>query len=728
MADTSRAGAPPGQASGGWFAHARARLPAWLGECAAADAGRLALWTPVAVGCGVAAYFSLKSEPPAWLDPVLLACAAVSWMRAGRTPRGAAALRALALVLIGFAAADLRQTAVDAPVLSRDLRYVEVTGRLAEVETGPSRRRLTLDLDSIGGLAAAQTPARARVTWRGKAFNVAPGDRVRLRAVLQPPPEPVAPGAYDFARDLYFQRIGAVGYAVSAPEKIAGPAPPIGARIAAAVDRARVTLAARVMAAAPGPGGAVAAALVTGEREQIPKAAEDALRDSGLAHLLAISGLHMGLVAGILFFTIRGLLALWERVALTRPVKKWAAGAALLGAAGYLALSGAGWSAQRAFIMTAIVFAAVLADRQAFTLRNVAVAATALLLVTPEALLHAGFQMSFAAVTALVAFYEWLRARTAHDVVERPNAPVRIVRYVLALAATSLIAGWATGAFAMFHFNRLALWGLPANLAAMPVMAFWIMPAAVLGVALSPFGLDAPAWTLTATGVDVVIRVADTVSHAPHAVAHVASFPVAALALAVLGGLWLCLNRARWRVLGFVGLVLGAVLAQTGRPPDVFVDRDARNVAIRAAAPQEAGSVGAPYAVLSARRSKFAVNAWLRSAGLDPESRPPTFSGAGACDAAGCVVRAAAGQVVAVSEDPSGLDQDCARADLVIALYGTPAWRERACAAALIDAQAVRNEGAAAAWLSPDGGVRIETANTRRGRRPWVRRTRKNAP
>ncbi len=228
---------------------------------------------------------------------------------------------------------------------------------------------------------------------------------------MSPPPQPVTPGGYDFARHLYFLQIGAVGFAYSPPAPLADQRPTLASRAAASIEQARLTLTRRILAAAPGDRGAIVAAVVTGKREAISDEAEAVFRDSGLTHLLSISGLHIGLATGIIFFSLRAGLSLIEPIALRYPIKKWAAVAAILSGAAYLALSGNAWPAQRSFLMTAVVYIAIIADRRAFSLRNVAIAAFIILVLAPEAVANPGFQMSFAAVTALIAGYEWASAR-----------------------------------------------------------------------------------------------------------------------------------------------------------------------------------------------------------------------------------------------------------------------------------------------------------------------------
>ncbi|MFQ5958013.1 MAG: ComEC/Rec2 family competence protein, partial [Alphaproteobacteria bacterium] len=374
--------------------------PATMGRHLAAvvlaERERWPLWTPVGLGGGIALYFALPFEPSIWLGfaCTALALAAVAAAR-GRSVWMVAAL-ACAVVVGGFTVAGLRTHSVAAPVLAKPLRPTLVSGRIVESAMRGGGRRLVLDRVRIARFDVAATPARVRVTVRRADPSLVPGDWVSLRAALSPPPAPAAPGAFDFARKAYFEGIGAVGFALGRAHAIAAPAGGIPGGWLPAVGRLRHAVTARLLAGLDGQAGAVAAALLTGERGAIADDVLAAVRDAGLAHLLAISGLHLGLVATILFFAVRALLALSERLALRFAIKKWAACAALAGTAFYLLLAGTTIPTQRAFLMSGLVIVAILFDRTAVSMRSVAWAAVAVLLLRPESLLSASFQMSFA--------------------------------------------------------------------------------------------------------------------------------------------------------------------------------------------------------------------------------------------------------------------------------------------------------------------------------------------
>lgn len=682
-------------------------------EILLAERDRWLLWLPVALGTGVALYFALAAEPPLWLGPAVGAGLLLILAFLRRHPVAVIVLVPLMTMALGFSAAQIRTASVAVAPLSERTPPLTIEARIAAVEPGPSRSRLLLEEVRTLGAPDHPVPSRGRLRISGPAEDLAPGAAVRLRAVLMPPPEPVEPGAFDFQRDSYFKEIGAVGFGMGRVD-ILGDAPGGGWR--EALRRIRHGVVRRVNNALAPPVAGIAAALLTGLRSGIPEETMAAIRDSGLAHLLAISGLHLGLVAGFVFFALRAGLALVPPVALRYPIKKWAAVAALLAAGGYMLLAGATVPTQRAFVMIGLVLLAVLVDRTAISMRPVAFAAMLILLLAPESLLGASFQMSFAAVVALVAGYESLR-----DLIRRDDGRSQAlwarwsrgaVVYVGGVALTSVIAMAATAPFAAFHFNRLAGYGLIANILAVPIAAFWIMPWGLLAVALMPLGLEGFALAAMGWGIEAVVAIAGTVAGWSGGVLLVPGFSPAALFLMIGGGLWLCLWRRLWRLAGLVPLALGMVLAGQPDRPDILVSGDARLVGIV--------TDGGGRTLSTLRRAKFEGEQWLRRDGVSdavPWPEPGTGRVNGlACDALGCFLMGEKGRAALVL-DGRGLAEDCAAADLVLALMPVP--REVCPHVAVVDRFDLWREGAHAIWLS-DGAVRIESVRDRQGDRPWV--------
>lgn len=690
------------------------------------DNNRLFLWVPVCFATGIGIYFARATEPAAaTVTAALLAAIAAKFFISNKLA-GTLLVSAALCVAFGFADAKLRTEMVRSPQLTHKTRPVSITGWVAEAERRqPSGQRVTLRIITIEKLSPEHTPARVRVTLAGRDADLRVGEAITLRAVLQPPPEPVMPGGFNFARRDWFRQIGAVGYAVSKPERVLNPEPmPLSLHVLAVIDRVRQAVSRRILSALPERTGAVANALITGQRRSIDAAVTEALRRSGLAHILAISGLHMALIAGTLFWAVRALLATNPHMALRFPIKKIAAIAALIGGGLYLTLSGAAISTQRAYIMIAIMFLAVCLDRPAISQRNVALAALAVLIPRPESLLHVGFQMSFAAVIALVAIYENPKTRLdqfgQHSIGQGKVRKASV--YFFRIALTTLVASIAVAPFAVFHFHQLTHYGLLANLAAMPIVGIVIMPAALLSLLAMGFGLEAgPLWIM-ALGIEHLLTIAETVSQWPGAVTAVPTIPVSALIMMTFGGLWICLWQSPIRFLGLLGIAVGFLLAPTSEKPDILIDGRAKLVAVR--------TPGGELAMLPGSRSSFSLRVWLKSDGDTRPVKEARKSKAIRCDTFGCVAKVK-GKTLAIVSHPHALAEDCARSDIVISrLRATTIEARKECsgAALFIGAETLRRDGAHAIYINGDD-IRTRTVAQDLGNRPWVRlrRSRRNA-
>jgi competence protein ComEC len=697
-------GAPAASAVGGGRA-LLARAPAEF----IAERERWPLWLPVLIGIGVGIYFWLPSEPSSWIGPAGLAIAAATsllvWQRDGlRLPAIAVCAAAM-----GFAAAQLQARWVAAPVLDHRLFATRLEGRVLAVEPRPEGARIIIAPDRIERLEPAGLPATVRVRLRRDDGGLEPGDRIALRASLLPPPAPAMPGAFDFQRRAFFDRIGAVGYAFGKPEVL--PPLPGGGRSAlrTAVEYVRNAVTQRIRAALPDREGGIAAALITGQTHAIPPEDAGAFRDAGLAHILVIAGLHMGMVAGIAFFALRAALALVPPLALRYPIKKWAAAGTLLLVFCYLLLSGATVSSRRAFAMIGLVLLAVLLDRLSVSARALALAATAILLMSPESAMGPSFQMSFAAVAALVAFYEALQPKLA-EWHAHAGAFRRAWLYLLGITFTTVVTTVATMPYTIYHFNRFPLYSIVANALAVPITGFWIMPWAILSCLLMPFGLERMALVPMGRGIDAVIAIAHGVTSWPGAVLTVPSMPVAGLILLSAGGLWLCIWRRRWRWLGLAPIAIGYLTLAIDRPPDLLIAEESQLIAVRDAA-------GA-YLPSTDHGAHIAEETWTKraDAALGPSwpATGATPDGRLRCDAAGCLYRAH-GKTVALLRDGAALGEDCAQADLVV----SPVAAHRACRhARVIDRLDTWLKGGHAVWLDADG-IRIETIRQWQGDRLW---------
>ena len=559
--------------------------------------GNLFGWVPVFIALGIGLWFTLPFEPA--LDfylsagGLLLTCLAL--YRFG--PELASPLvMALACCLAGVLASGLRAHLVAAPML--DFRYYgPVQGRITGIDRSQSDAlRLTLDRVVLEDTSPARVPKTVRVALHGKAgeFSAEPGQVVILTAWLSAPEGPAEPGGFDFRRMAFFNRLGAVGYTAS-PVLIWEP-PRDGDQ---AINRLRSHLSQAIMTAIPGDAGAFASGVMTGDRSGISLDTVEALRDSNLAHLLAISGMNMAFLTGFVFFLLRYGLALIPPLALRVNSKKVAAVAAFGVALFYLLLSGANVATERAFLMVTVMLGAVLLDRRALTLRSVALAALLLLLIEPESLAEPGFQLSFAATVVLIAGFGLVEQRVLREKLPRWMIPV------FTLFLTSVLAGAATAPFAAAHFNRFTDYGLIANLLTVPVMSL-LMAAGALAALLAPLGLALPAlWVMEAAS-RWILYIAHLVAGFQGAVTPIVAPGPWVLPLLALGGLWVVIWQGRARWAGVVPVLFGFFLWSQVERPALLISSDGAL----------AGLLGAEGRALSkSKGASFAAESWLENDG-----------------------------------------------------------------------------------------------------------------
>jgi competence protein ComEC len=726
---------------GGWLYIARrARLPRpaelvqWLRGEVAGQRERAALWAPVAFGLGSAGFLGLKTEPSSWIGAVLalagLAAFAVCW-RFSRNAGVVACAGLLAVAATGFLVAKLHSDRVAAPIAPARGGVVSLAGWVVDIGT-PSEKgeRVLIAPVAISGLAPEATPTRVRIVLPssgGPDSAPPPGTPIRVTTLLDPPPGPAAPGAYDFARDAWFEGIGGVGIAKRAPVITALPTPPWSLRLEMAVNALRWRVAGRLahdIRAVMGPddGGAagLAAAVTTSHQDWLAADHRDDLRGSGLAHMLAIAGLHTAAVSGFAFFAFRLAIAAWPWLALRVPGKKVAAAAALAVVAGYLVLSGAHPPARRAAITASVAFLAILVDRRAVSLHSLAVAALIILFMEPEVVVQPGFEMSFCATASLVALAEvWRRRADTGAGLAWPLAMLRKLRdWLAAMAVVSFVAGAATGPFAIQHFNRVANYGVFANLTADFVASALLMPSLALSLLAQAVGLSsslaAPVLWLAGVSARAVIFLGHMFAVAPGASITLASAPEIALAISYLGIVFACLWRGRLR---WIGVPMSAAVALWPRPepPVAWIAADGDDAAVVVAGqeiPMKPGARG--YATqLWAQRRGFTLPA-------DPEAAGRSVYD---CNRRGCLPVGEARPAMAASwmHKAPGAERYaelCAGADIVILRSAfAPAAR---CGRALVLTRADFERGGAAEVFAADGGWRVAWSQPLRGHRPWT--------
>ncbi|MCV0369376.1 ComEC/Rec2 family competence protein [Filomicrobium sp.] len=684
---------------------------AWLSAQLEAERAAWFYWQPVAFGTGCALYFALPLEPAVWFFlAVSLAATVLIIMRPSATLLGSL-IAFTGLAGLGLVVAKLRTEWVRAPVLQTQIGPVAVRGIVELIEPkAEGGERLTLRPLSVDKLTPNALPARIRVTTRNPTAGVSLGDQITLTANLSPPPRAALPGGYDFARYAWYRGIGAVGYSTSPPIVIEDGAPEnLAQKLETWVARLRKHIGDRITAALPDERGAIATALITGERGGISDATNEIYRASGIYHILSISGLHMAIMGGSVFVALRFLFALFPSIALRFPIKKWAAVGAMFGAFGYLMISGGTFATVRAFLMITVMFSAMLLDRQAVALRNVAVAAFILLILFPESVIDPGFQMSFAAVIALVASYEAINQRFRAPSGPHRGVHMRFFYFFSGIVLSTIIASAAIAPFAIYHFHQNQHYAVLANLAVIPICNIVVMPAALTTLVLMPLGLETLPLIVMGYGIEAMTAAATWVAGLKGAVSLLPVVPNVAIALVAAGCLWLALMRYRWRLLGVLVIAAGIALAPTAERPALLVGGTGNLVLLRGADGFLNG--------LSSSRDEFELSRWLARDGDARRPADVTRAPALTCDGVGCV-GAIDGKIVAITRHPAALRDDCRQAHILI-VQGT---RPRSCTQPqlIIDRSALEREGTHAVYLDKSGALRVETVEGARGRRPWT--------
>jgi competence protein ComEC len=677
---------------------------------AEAERDQLPLWLPVGLGLGTALWFWLPDQR-AWTAFLLLGAALmlaplalVPGSRWGR----AVSIFCLA-ALVGCANIWWKAERVAKPVLTHE-RLATFEGEVESLQRLPARGAIRLVVKPVN---APRLPHRIRINLdEGKPVaGLAAGATLRIRAWLMPPAPPAVPGAYDFARAAWFQGVGATGRALDA----AVVAPPREQCWRARLAAARQSLADHIRSRLEGGEGGIASALATGDQAGISEEDAEAMRRSGLAHLLSVSGLHLTAVVGAVMLLTLKLLALSPTLALRFRLVVVAAAAGALAGIAYTLLTGAEVPTVRACIAAILILLGVALGRDALTLRLVAVGALIVLLLWPETLPGPSFQMSFAAIVAIVVLHDHPKMRALFERRDE-GLPAKLGRGLLALVLTGLAVEAALVPIALFHFHQAGLYGAAANIIAIPLTTFVVMPLEALALLLDVVGLGAPAWWLTGKALSFLLWLAHATAAAPGAVALLPAMPTTAFAAMAGGGIWFCLWRTRLRLLGVAPFLAGALWAAATPAPDLLLTGDGRHLAVR---------TSAGLALLRPRagdymRDMLAETSGAADAPLELDSLP-----AAACSPDACMADVAAhGQSWRILATRSerlvpfpDLARACAEADIVVSERRLPAGcRPRWLKA---DRTLLSRTGGLAVTLGPEPVV--ATVAEQQGRRPWTR-------
>ena len=685
------------------------------------EEGRLFLWLPVFLSMGIGCYFYLPREPDGLEVLGVLLFLALLAMGALRYFRQLIVPLMIVAIASGFALTKIRTETVRAPIIAKLKGSYKIEGRIEQLVYLPGgKKRLVLVDLAISRMAREKTPARIRLISRIKEAPLTIGSRVRLKAILRPPPGPVRPQGYDFARQAWFSQVGAVGFSIS---KIELADRQTNSGIGARIERFRQLVSRKIREVVSGHGADIAVALIVGEKASIDKEVMASIRAAGLAHMLAISGMHMALVTGTTFWVLRALLALSSTLALLFDVRKIAAVLAICVAGGYLLLSGTSISTLRAFIMVTIMFVAILLGRRALSLRNVSLAALLILTFRPESLLEVGFQMSFASVIALVSFYESVRLKGFKE-----RSELALVRGIDRFAAgfkgiflTTLVAGMAVAPIAIYHFHHVTTYSVVGNVLAMPVLTLLVMPMALVGLVAMIFDLHALPLTLMAQGTSLIIASAQWVAGFTDARVNVGTISLSAFLIILSGGLWLCLWSSVYRYMGLVVMFVGLALSPFHPTPLLLIERDGKNIVLI--------DENRTMWPVSTRVGRYSLDRWKSAyAASSPNKHQVTTKKRGRrksaknsrwrCDQYGCTA-IIKGLLVAYSQHPGALEEDCARADILVATYPVPQ-KFGGCKKGneVIDKRTLKQNGSYAVYIN---GEKINTIHAReiRGERPW---------
>lgn len=489
-------------------------------------------------------------------------------------------LSALTLFTIGYAVSSFRTNNINTVLLEQDLPFMVIEGRIEKIVNleGSKAKRIILDQVNIDGKSY-----RVRLkSYHFKGDEWAIGDKVSVKAKLIAPGGPTMPDGFDFSRKAFYDDISAVGYTIQDAIIIDK-----NATQSDSVEQLRQFIGNVIYDNMEIRNAAVAQALLTGERAGINQSDTEAFRVSGLAHLLAISGLHIGMVAGCVFFFIRLGLACIPNFALHYPIKKWAAGCAIIIAFSYMILAGATVPTVRAFIMSSLVLLAIILDRSALNLRLVSLAALFVMITTPEAIVGPSFILSFSAVAALIVFYKNIGRKLLVNA--RAYKPLwRPFYYVLGVIVTSFIATLATAPFSIMFFNRFALYSILSNIVAIPLMGFLIMPFGLMGILLIPFGLDGLFWIIMEWGIAHILNIADIIASYRYASLAFPSFNTWESFIICLGFIFLLFWNGKLRWIGLMAIIAAfinvfispqkMIMISTDMKAIIYVDKSVDNI------------------------------------------------------------------------------------------------------------------------------------------------------
>lgn len=645
----------------------------------------LILWFPVFQCAGILTYFSLSFEPSyisifLLLSPILILIAILH-------KRYAILCIALIAVLVGFTASKLRTDSVNTHILDKERYVKDIVATVKDINNKGSYEQFLLyeikntkfKLDNI------------RISVRTKAEEgIKIGDQVKLSAKLFPPKIAPSEYAYDFARIAYYQKISATGFATS---KIVLYKKAEARKFQEYIESFRQYIYENLQQNTKKPHADIISALLIGKKNGIDQKTMNAIRDSGIAHLFAISGLHLSFVAGLFFIVFRNLFAISETLTLKYNTKKISAFFTILPTTFYLLITGMQISAQRAYIMVILVLVAIIIERKYRGLIAIAFAASVILIVEPEAILKPGFQMSFSAVLALVASYQ-INANKLFK--------IKIIKYFVSIMISSVIASLATVPYTIYNFNYFSISGIITNLVAIPIVTLIIIPLGIIYVLLIPLGTQWIITPLMERPIDSVLYITNAIANLQYLVIPIRTFPASSIIIITLGLLWLCLWERNWRFFGIFFILLGIFSSAMYRTPDILVSAD--NLAVK-----EGDNL---LYSLTRKNRNFVIKTWAKQNGQNQIVNHTKYNNSNKRLKYGCIYSKENDRSVLLAYKQEDILENCNNVDLVIQLSK---FNHPACNTKIIKYSDLEVYGTHSIWLT-NSGVNVSKV---RSNRPW---------
>lgn len=663
-------------------------------------------FTPCALGAGALLYFALPDEPSVFLGLLGLPLLALIWINRANTVLFQTLLY-MFLALTGLWLTMWISQHQQTVFLPNRVFYAPITGIVDDVIEADGKVKLMLHGVTSPKLADTR-PLRLRLTARLNGQTLRNGDRINTTATIFPPSRPALPDGYDFTRHFFYQYIEAVGY-TTGPVTIEQRAPP--PRFYAfhtIMQSARAQVATYFLNTLPQPAAGIAVALVTGQKDAITRQASDALRDASLSHMLAISGMHMGIICGVTFLIIRFLLACIPAIALNHPIKHYAAVFALVCGALYLALANFPISAVRAYVMVAIVFGAVLLNREADTLRCIVLAALLILCINPANSISISFQLSFCATLGLVLVYRRMRTFSQKLHLKTQHWWLRLPVIILQIGFTSLIAGLVTIPLVAYHFNHIAVYGIVANMLALPLLSFVVAPSLLAAGLLMPFGAQIWALDITVAALNAIVAIAQHITTYPLATLHIPPLSAMAVILITLALFVLITARCWQHAIGAVAIIVfSALWLSPQHEADILIAEDGSAIAVMQ---------HDKWQLLKGTSCNFHVQQWMQTTG----AVFTTYDDNWQCDNAGCdgIVKDKAVRVRFDYKDDKPL---ClADTDIMISIFYSDRWHCDGKDAVRIDRSLLERNGGYALTVKNDQITQWHSCIQQPGRR-WKR-------